>query len=451
MTLKEIAAKQKALDEELAVLLEKETLTDEEETRLTGIEAEQAALEEAKATAERKQRLKDDMQSREDWGRQLVDTPEPAIDPESNAAPQTVSVREALLDDPRGGFARYDDFVLAVKQACGIGNPQVHENLRIIQAAYGQNTETGAEGGFLIPPEYSNRILERAQESAPVIEQCDKLTLKGNSVTINGMSDHDKSSTTYRYGGVIVYWVGEAGQITRSSMKFRQIRIQLHKLAALSFVTEEEMEDVTNFGTRLLDKQGVAIAEELTESIMFGTGVGKPLGAFVGTSPCVEVAKETAQAADTIVAENLINMNSVIVSGSRGKGNWYYNGETLPQLETMAIAVGTGGIPAFWPAGGLASDSPARIKGRPAYETEHCEALGDAGDIVFADWSQYLLGMKGTIQTAMSIHLRFDYDETAFKSTFRVDGRPAWDTNLKPRKGASARRVSPFVKLAERA
>ena len=211
------------------------------------------------------------------------------------------------------------------------------------------------------------------------------------------------------------------------------------------------MADVANFGSRLMDKQAVAIADDLVECIMFGTGVGKPLGAFVGTSPCVQVAKETGQTADTIVAENIINMNSVIYTGSRGKGNWYYNGEALPQLETMAIAVGTGGIPAYWPAGGLASDSPARIKGRPAYETDHCSALGDAGDIVFADWSQYLLATKGSVNTAMSIHLRFDYDEVAFRSTFRVDGRPSWDSNLKPRKGDTDRRVSPFVKLAERA
>ena len=91
------------------------------------------------------------------------------------------------------------------------------------------------------------------------------------------------------------------------------------------------------------------------------------------------------------------------------------------------------------------------IFGRPANSTDHAEALGDSGDILFADWSQYLLAMKGTTATEMSIHLRFDYAETAFRSMFRVDGRPAWDTNMKPRKGAAARRVSPFVKLAARA
>jgi len=449
MKLKEIAEKQKALDSELAELLEKDALSVDEEKRIDEIEEEQKDLEKKKAQAERKERLEKEMKERDEWGKQLAETPDDVLE-EIAEETKVKSVQERVLEDPKCGFKRYEDFATAVKQACLPGE-RVHENLRIIRSAYGNNTEVGSEGGFLIPPEYSNKLLERANESVPALEQCDKLVLSGNSVTVNGIIDHDKSSTTYRHGGVIPYWVGEGDQITRSTLKFRQITLKPHKIAALSYVTEEMMEDVVNFGSRLLEKQGSAIGDELLEAVMFGTGVAKPKGAFLDTSPCVEVAIETGQDADTIVAENIINMESVIYTGSRGKGNWYFNGECLPQLRTMAIAVGTGGIPVYMPPGGLAAESPGRIGGRPAYETEHCSALGDAGDIVYADWSQYILAMKGNVKTALSIHLRFDYAETAFRSMFSVDGRPAWDTNLKPRKGDADRRVSPFVKLAERA
>ena len=439
---KDIAVKQKALDAELLDLLEKDELSDSEEARLGEIEAEQKDLEIKKVKAEKAVTLKKEAMARAEWANSLAEEPESIVNEVSGA-----TVRERVLDDPKLGFDTYEMFARDVKDACQSGG-RVSDKLK---SAYGNNTESGSEGGFLIPPEYSNRLIERANSAAPILEQCDRLTLSGNTVKINGMIDNDKSSSTYRYGGVIPYWVGEGNQITRSSLKFRQLTLSLNKLAALSYVTEEEMEDVSNFGTRLLDKQGMAMAGEMVEAVMFGTGVSKPLGAFTGTSPCVQVAKETDQAADTIVAENIIKMNSVIADGSYGKGNWYYNGECLPQLELMSIAVGTGGIPVYMPAGGLASKEHGSLKGRPAYVTDHCEALGDAGDIVFADWSQYILATKGTTKTAMSIHLRFDYDEVAFKSTFRVDGRPAWDTNLKPRKGDSDRRVSPFVKLAARA
>jgi HK97 family phage major capsid protein len=376
---------------------------------------------------------------------------QPATQPTSPVSDTAVTsgLRPRVLDDAQGGFARYDDFLGAVKSASRPGGV-VDENLLHLNASYGNNADTGSEGGFLIPPEYSNRIIERMTTLLPIIGKCDLLTLNGNTVTVNGTSDHDKSSTSYRHGGIITYWVGEGDQITRSSLKFRQITLRLHKLAALSYCTEEEMTDVANFGSRLLGKQSEAIADELVEVVMFGSGVGQPMGAFVGTSPCVQVAKETGQAADTIVAENLVKMWSVISDGSRGIGDWYYNGECWPQLASMALAVGTGGTPVFLPVGGFSGAPNTSIFGRPAWSTDHCEALGDAGDITYADFSQYLLAMKGTTETAMSIHLRFDYAETAFRSLFRVDGRPAWDTNMKPRKGDSSRRVSPFVKLADR-
>jgi len=372
--------------------------------------------------------------------------------PDSVMQPARVKVgKDRWEDDPQLGFKTYGDFCRTVKAASLPGSGIDDRLLKIRAAAQGANTQSGEEGGFLVPPEYSNRIYERASQLLPVLNQCDRLTIGGNSITVNGTVDHNRNGTTYRYGGVVVYWVEEAAQITRSTLKFRQITLKLNKLGALSYVTEEEMSDANiNFGARLLQKHAEGIADELVEAVMFGTGVGQPLGAFASDA-CISTTKETGQAADTIVFENIINMSADIWAPSMGKANWYYNGECLPQLRTMVIEVGAGGVPVYLTGNSIQGGAPASIDGRSAYPTEHCEALGDAGDIVVGDFSQYLLATKGSVNTAMSVHLRFDYDEVAFKSTFRVDGRPAWEQSLRPRKGASAKRVSPFVKLAARA
>ena len=449
LNLKQIAAKQKALADELNPLLDKDNLTADEEARIEEIDAELKSLDSQKVKAERAERLRAGIAANQEWADTLQEDPAEMVELD-DAVSRVESVSERLLESPSFGFDRYEEFATAVR----VGSRQgavVDHRLQVIRDAYGNNTEVGEEGGFLVPPEYSNRIIERANNVAPVIEQCDRLTLSGSSVTINGLSDADRNSATYRHGGVVVYWVEEGSQITRSSLKFRKITLKPHKMAALSFVTSEMLTGVANFGSRLISMQGSAIADELLEAVMFGTGAGQPTGAFTGTTVCVEVAAEDGQAADTVVAENVINMNSVIADGSQARGMWLYNGEVLPQLETMAIAVGTGGIPVYMPPNGLSEREYGILKGRPAYRTDHCEALGDAGDIVFGDFSQYLLATRGTPETAMSMHLRFDYDEVAYRTTFSVDGRPAWDRSLKPRKGASDRRVSPFVKLAERA
>jgi hypothetical protein len=48
----------------------------------------------------------------------------------------------------------------------------------------------------------------------------------------------------------------------------------------------------------------------------------------------------------------------------------------------------------------------------------------------------------------MSIHLRFDYNETAFRFLFAMDGQPWLNAPLTPFHGTNT--LSPFVALATR-
>ena len=117
----------------------------------------------------------------------------------------------------------------------------------------------------------------------------------------------------------------------------------------------------------------------------------------------------------------------------------------------MSLAVGTGGIPIYMPAGGLSGQPYATLFGRPVIAIEQCPTLGDVGDIIFADLSGYILAEKGGIESAMSIHVKFDYDESVFRFVTRLDGQPWRASALTPYKGTSSNSLSHFVALAERA
>ena len=127
------------------------------------------------------------------------------------------------------------------------------------------------------------------------------------------------------------------------------------------------------------------------------------------------------------------------------------NSEVMQQLLLMSMNVGTGGLPVYIGPNGMADSPHGRLMGRPAFETDHCAALGDTGDIIWADFSDYVLVTKGSTlpKTAMSVDLRFLYDETAWKMTWRRDGRSKWDRPMTPRKGSQT--VSQYVMLDERA
>ena len=368
---------------------------------------------------------------------------------------RVTNVKDLSIDeDPMQGFNSFGEFARDVQAAEG-HTPSDHlQKVMAAGKASGQSEGVGAEGGFLLPTELSNNVMTRAQGVLGIMALCDwSQGIKGNSLEVVGYIDHDRSGTTYRYGGVIPYWVAEAAAITGSKLLTRKFRIELEKMGALTYLTEEMVEDIEGMGQKLEAQMGLAIGNEAVEAVMFGNGVGKPLGAFA--SPCrVTVAKEGGQAADTIVAENILNMDARCyeTEGDTADGGpfgrWYFNKQCRPQLLTTTIDVGTGGSAVMLPMGGLANRPFDTILGAPARRTGHCAALGDVGDILVADWSHYKLVTKGNIKTSTSIHLKFAEDETAFKATFRIGGAPGWDQALTPREGADD--LSPFVELAVR-
>lgn len=56
---------------------------------------------------------------------------------------------------------------------------------------------------------------------------------------------------------------------------------------------------------------------------------------------------------------------------------------------------------------------------------------------------------KGGIDYASSMHLKFDYNQTAFRFVTYFDGQPKLKSAITPYKGNKT--VSPFVALASRA
>jgi len=360
-----------------------------------------------------------------------------------------VQVRDEKAE-ARGGFENFGEFAACVK-AFGAGQTPDDRIGKILSAkATGMSEGVDADGGLLVPPEFSQRILDKVFNPNDLIGRTDTLSIKGNSITLP-MEDESSRATGSRHGGVVGYWVAEAGSKTSSYPKFKYARLQPHKMAVLVFTTDELLEDASMaLDGYLTKKAGQEISFLTNAALMAGTGAGMPMGIL--NAPClVSVAKELGQAADTLVTENIVKMWSRMFGPCRANAIWLINQECEPQLMTMTINVGTGGIPVYMPANGLSERPYGLLMGRPVLPCEWSEALGDQGDIALCDWSQYLSVTKGAVKTAVSIHLKFDYDETAFRFVFRVDGQPWWPLPLTPFKGAAANTLSPFVVLDDRA
>jgi len=344
---------------------------------------------------------------------------------------------KVTLDEADRPFKSFGEQLTAVIRA-GTGG-ELDPRLK----ATGMSEGVPSDGGYLVQTDFATELLKRVYETGQVASRCRKIPISASS---NGLKlfgiDETNRATGSRWGGVQAYWLGEGVTKTESQPKFRMMELGLKKLIGMYYATDELLQDATALEGVVSEAFKEEFAFRLDDAIINGTGVGQPLGVL--TSSCkVTVSEETGQAADTLIAENVIKMWARMWAKSRANAVWFINQDIEPALFTMTLAVGTGGIPVYMPANGLVDSPYGKLMGRPVIPIEQCATLGDIGDIILADMSQYILIDKGAMQSASSIHVKFTTDETAFRFVYRVDGQPLWSSALTPYKGSNT--LSPFV------
>jgi HK97 family phage major capsid protein len=297
----------------------------------------------------------------------------------------------------------------------------------------------------MVPPDFRREIAEKVLGEQSLISRTDQQTTSSNSIIF----PVDETTPWQTSGGLQAYWEVEAGQKTQSKPLLGQNTVRLNKLIALVPVTDELLEDAPALDGYLRRKVPDKMLAKLNTAIIAGTGVGQPKG-ILNSGSLISVAKETSQVADTVVFANIIKMTSRLYGPSYNNAVWLINQNVLPQLMTMKFdAAATSPVPVWLPGNSIAGAPYSQLMGRPVIPVQAMPTLGDLGDIVLADLTQYLTVTKGQqIRTDVSIHLFFDYDVTAFRFVMRVGGQPWWDSVIAPQNGVDT--LGFFVALAER-
>lgn len=368
-----------------------------------------------------------------------------------NRSPRTPRI-EIVEDRGKWGFNNFGEFAMSVAQANPRVSGSVDPRLRDIRNApttFG-NEGTGADGGFAVPPDFRQTIMEKVLGEDSLLGRTDQMQSSSNHITF----PKDETTPWQTSGGLQVYWEGENDQLTQSKPALKEETVKLNKLTALVPITEELMQDAPSLNGYLNRKVPEKMDFAINLAIVQGTGVGKPKG-IMNAGSLVSVAKVTTtspvQAADTIRYQNIVDMWSRMYAPCRKNAIWLINQDIEPQLYTMAFdPTASSKVPVYLPPGGASASPYGLLMGKPVIPTQACETLGDKGDIILADLSQYLSVVKvGGIRADVSIHLWFDYDTTAFRFIFRIGGQPWWGSAIDPRDGSNT--LSCFVTLDERA
>lgn len=354
----------------------------------------------------------------------------------------------------------FGHFLAAVRDA--ERNPEIHKSLAttidkgwqrtkslgdlVTKSASGMNEAVDSDGGFLVPPTFSQNIFMRLYEN-DLLKRTDQYTVTSNNMTFPAIDETSRADGS-RYGGVRAYWADEAGQGTASKPKFNHLVMKLRKLFALGYMTEELLSDSPMLADNYLTKMFAGEIEfKVGDALINGDGASMPLG-ILNSPAKITVAKDGGQKATSLSPFNIANMWNRMWAPSRKNAVWLINQDVEPALDLLVLPTGTSGVTTYMPTQGQSTEGYSTIKGRPVIVTEFNQTLGTEGDIILWDPTQYVTITKGAPDTAMSMHLRFDYQENAYRTTFRIDGNCWWKKALTPKNGSNT--YSPIITLAAR-
>jgi len=376
-----------------------------------------------------------------------ADAGNPQSHPLSQSSQSSPSSRRAaaVFARPSGGVNGFDS--LGAFALAAIRDPM---DTRLRATSTYQREGVGADGGFAVPVQFVDALLDQALEQEVIRPRANVVPLASGSATLPAfdLSSHVGA----KRGGLQLLWMGEAGTATDQKSTLRDIVLKPAKGAIFVSLSSEVFEDMPSAATRIGNIMSAAVAAGLDYAFLAGNGTAQPLGIL--NSPClITQTKESAQASGTLLLANLAKMVGRLAPRSYRNATWLLHPTVIPALVQMTTVIknvagtenvgGSLAAPVTW-----GPDGSLTIFGRPAVVTDACAPLSTVGDIVLADLGRYVIGLRRDATLQTSIHAGWSQDLFAMRLILRVDGTTEDNAATTLRDGTNT--VSPFVCLESR-
>lgn len=250
------------------------------------------------------------------------------------------------------------------------------------KAAY-MNESTGSEGAYLVPEEFSNEILRLTDVYGVVRANARILPMK-----------YDTLHVPAALGDPSTHWTNEASQIYGTAPTFREIILNVKKLATLPTMTNEFLEDanvdIINYLADLIAMQ-LAIQED-TQGLI---GVGSPFVGVINGTGCPTYI-QAGTGFECLSYQDLVKLPSRIKTSAQANAKYYLHRSMIAQVHSL---ITTAGAPIF-------PGAPNSILGYPMVSSEVLPGIGhtayqtDATTYaIFGDLRKALLmGERGSLR-----------------------------------------------------
>lgn len=344
-------------------------------------------------------------------------------------------------------FETLGQFVAAVafnpsdQRLTGLYNPDVGSGGDGASAE--QRFDTGSTGGFMIPTEFREQIMQVAPQDALVRPRAMVIPAGDNPdaavempyLQQGQLAGDGNTINSGVYGGVLVGWTEEGELPDTSEAKLGMVRLQPWELTGLCEATQKLLRNwkASDPFLRTLLRGAMVAAEDV--AFQTGNGVKKPLGVL--KSPALK--KVNRATANTVTYADVVNMLSVWLMRGNTSGVWSAPQSLLPKLATMKDEEGH----LIWQPN--ARDGIAgTLLGIPLRWNNRAPAVGTLGDLQLNDWSAYIIKDGAGPFISASEHAKFAESKVLIKLVYNVDGA-SWQKE--PFKEENGHEVSPFVAL----
>ena len=256
-----------------------------------------------------------------------------------------------------------------------------------------------ADGGYLVPVEYDNRLIDVLTEENIVRKLATTITTAGEH-RINVAGSKPAAS-----------WIDEGDALTFGDAKFSQILLDAHKLHVAVKVTEELLNDnAFNLEGYLMDAFGKALANAEEDAFLNGSTSGRPTGIFAETGGGTAALTTT-----TLKADDVIDLVYALKRPYRKNAAFILNDKLIAKIRKLKYADGKEYIwqPTF------VEGEPDRILGYPVYTS----AYAPEDKIAFGDFSYYNIGDRGSRSFSELRELFAGNGMVGFVAKERVDGK----------------------------
>ena len=340
--------------------------------------------------------------------------------------------------------ARWDNALQWLMSITASGVPK-HTNSLLKQGIIPEDFEekllqeaVGASGGFLVPVAYRPELFAKPAEDAIVRPRAVVIPMSTTQLQMPSLDQTilPANAKSAYFAGILYEWIEETESKPELELKFKMIDLILHELAGWIPVSNRLIAHSAISMDALLRRlfgQSMADAEDWW--FLNGNGVGQPQGVIAAN--CTIQPKRAG--AGAIVWADIMAMYHAFEQNPRGV--WVAHVCTMEQI----IGLKDGNNNYMWMAN-MRDGMPARLLGYPIIFTERVPNLGTKGDIGLYDFGYYLIGDGEGPVVESSIHERFRANQTTYRVSEMVDGKP-WlsaHVDLRPT-GAVA--ISPFVSL----